>query len=121
MNQSPDLGILNLVFAASFIFSGLLVIAVSIPLYLGKIPRNRYYGVRIRKAFVSESNWYAINRHGSVLLMLFGGAVAATGVASLFFSLEPPGWPLVALVLAPLALIGPVLVGIYRFASKLPD
>ncbi|MCH9647493.1 MAG: SdpI family protein [Deltaproteobacteria bacterium] len=121
MNLSPNLGLLNLLFAASFVFAGLLVVAVSIPLFLGKVPRNRHYGVRIRKAFVSDANWYAINRHGSVLLMIFGGAVAAAGMASLFVSLEPPGWPLVMLILAPLILIGPVVVGIYRFARKLPD
>jgi hypothetical protein len=42
---------------------GFILIAISIPLYLGKIKMNRIYGFRIRKAFESEENWYEINRY----------------------------------------------------------
>ena len=43
------------------IFCGILFIVISLPLLLGAIPMNRFYGFRISKAFASDANWYAIN------------------------------------------------------------
>ena len=42
---------------------GLVSSLLSIPLILRKVPMNRAYGFRLKKAFVSENNWYALNRH----------------------------------------------------------
>ncbi len=45
---------------------------VSIPLILRKIPMNHAYGIRIRKAFVSQRNRYEINVYGGKLFLVFG-------------------------------------------------
>ena len=42
-----------------------LIILVSVPTLLGWIPMNGFYGIRVREAFASDANWYAINRLGS--------------------------------------------------------
>ena len=47
----------------------LMIIFVSVPLVLGLIPRNGFYGIRVREAFASDASWYAINRLGSIALI----------------------------------------------------
>ena len=47
----------------------LMIIFVSLPLVLGLIPRNGFYGIRVREAFASDASWYAINRLGSIALV----------------------------------------------------
>jgi len=47
----------------------LMIILVSVPLVFGLIPRNGFYGIRVREAFASEASWYAINRLGSIALV----------------------------------------------------
>ena len=51
---------------------GILTVLLSIPLILRIVPMNRVYGIRIRKAFISPHNWYAINAYGGKLLLAFG-------------------------------------------------
>jgi hypothetical protein len=73
--------------AVTLICLGVILIAVSLPLYLGKIKMNRLYGFRIRKAFESEKNWYLINRYGAKALMYWSVVLMAAGIACL--SIEP--------------------------------
>jgi hypothetical protein len=73
--------------AVTLICLGTILIAVSIPLYLGKIKMNYFYGFRIRKAFESEENWYAMNRHGAKALMCWSVVIMAIGIACLY--IEP--------------------------------
>lgn len=47
----------------------LMIVFVSIPLVLGLIPRNGFYGIRVREAFASDASWHAINRLGSISLV----------------------------------------------------
>ena len=54
---------------------------VSVPLVLGLVPRNRFYGFRTRAAMESDSAWLRINRVAGVLLSL--AAVAYLLVARL--------------------------------------
>ncbi len=73
--------------AVTLVCLGFMLIAVSIPLYLGKIKMNCFYGFRIRKAFESEENWYKINRYGAKVLMWWSVVIVAMGIACLF--IEP--------------------------------
>jgi hypothetical protein len=63
---------------------GLVLIAVSVPLYLGKVKPNCVYGFRIRKAFASEENWYLINRYGAKALMWWSVFIMVIGFACLY-------------------------------------
>ncbi len=100
---------------------GLLVVAISIPLVLRKVPMNGAYGVRVRKSFVSDSNWYEINAYGGRLLLVFGASLAVFGAAASKFAPPPTSpWAPVFLV-APLLLLVPVVAAILAFARRLPD
>ena len=97
---------------------GLVLLGFSIPMWLEKVPMNRWYGVRIQKSFESEENWYRINRFGGMLGVLTGLAIALVGVACLLW--PPAGQGLELLLLfVPSALVLPWLVATLWYASKL--
>ncbi len=53
------------------VFTGIAIglILLSIPLILGRVPRNPWYGVRTQRTMHgSEAEWYAINRKGGFIL-----------------------------------------------------
>ena len=53
-----------------FAIPALLLFIVSVPLVLGLIPRNRFYGVRTRKTLSEDRIWYAVNRLAAAVLMV---------------------------------------------------
>jgi uncharacterized membrane protein len=55
-----------------FLLVPLLVIAISIPLILGKVPRNHWYGFRTPKTLSSDAVWYPANRIGGKYLCVAG-------------------------------------------------
>ncbi len=58
----------------------------AVPLILGKVKRNPWYGVRIPAAFESEERWLEINRHGGKLLLRWAIVIAATALVGAFLS-----------------------------------
>jgi uncharacterized membrane protein len=107
------------VLGAVQVASGLAVIAAALPLIAGRVPRNRWYGVRIPKAFESDTSWYAINRFGGRWLVVAGAMIAALGVATLLTRPESKPW-LVAGGYAPAVILVLVIVPVLRFARRLP-
>jgi hypothetical protein len=98
---------------------GLLLILLSIPLVLRKIPMNRAYGVRIPKAFTSDEHWYEINAYGGRLLVAFGLFLVLFGV--LARDAAPPRtspW-LAVFTVGPLLLLVPLLALINAFGRRL--
>lgn len=59
--------------------SPVLIIALSIPMVLGKIPPNRFYGFRTRKTLSNLDVWYRANRLAGINLII-------ASFASLFIS-----------------------------------
>ena len=55
------------------------MILVCIPLVFDLIPRNGWYGIRVREAMASDAAWYAANRVGSIALI--GAELIWLGVA----------------------------------------
>ena len=102
----------------SNIFSGILVIAVCIPLLNKKIGMNRVYGFRLRKSFKSDENWFEINRYGARRMILWSFVIIAIGIFSLTLSTNV-GDPLrIIMSCAPLLLIIPAIES-WIFAKKL--
>lgn len=99
---------------------GIVLVLVSVPLMMRKVSRNHLYGIRVRRAFVSEGNWYAINVYGGRLLFLFGVFVTAFGwlARGLAPPLQSPWAPLFPAV--PLPALLPVIWLIYRHTRRLP-
>ena len=100
---------------------GLFMSLLSVPLIMRKVPRNRIYGIRIRKACVSQHNWYEINAYGGKLLLSFGLSLLAFSWC--YPELAPPptsAWAPVYLAI-PLLPIIPLLVLVNIFAERLPE
>ena len=53
-----------------FMVPSIILLIISIPLVTGKIPQNRFYGIRTRKTMSDERIWYASNRFGGWLFIL---------------------------------------------------
>ena len=49
---------------ALYIAVFVLIIAISVPLIMGMVPRNHWYGFRTTKTLSSDSVWYQANRIG---------------------------------------------------------
>ena len=82
---------------------------------------NHAYGIRVRKAFVSEHNWYELNACDGRLFLAFG--VFLLAFAYVGKDLAPPPtslWTPVFMV-APLVAIILILVLINNFALRLPE
>jgi uncharacterized membrane protein len=99
--------------------AGLLIVALALPLIAGRVPRNRWYGVRIAKSFASDESWYAINRVGGRWLLASGAVIAALGALVL---LAPPASEATAIALgfAPAAIVLLAVVPVLRYARRLP-
>lgn len=97
------------------IITGVLFIAISIPLFRGTIPMNEAYGFRIRKAFASKENWYAINRYGAKQMIIWSSTMIAAGIVLLWIPIHP------VLKIAPLILGTTItIVKTLAFARTLP-
>lgn len=99
---------------------GLVMIAVSVPLIAGIVPMNRWYGVRTRKAFVSEENWYELNTYGGKLLVAFGAFLVVVALIGFAVAPDPRSPWAPVFVGAPLLLIIPVLGLIRARGKRLP-
>lgn len=104
----------------SHLFTGVVLVLVSIPLVRRRVKPNRWYGIRIPKAYASEANWYAINSVGGRWLARVGTAIALVGA---YVLLRPPttadGVMIAALAAVPLLPL--TLVPVLLFARKLPS
>ncbi len=101
--------------AITLVCLGFILIAVSIPLLLGKIKMNRAYGFRIPKAFESEENWYTINSYGAKAIIRWSVVIMAIGIACLY--IEPQHVLTVATV-SFISLLVPVIQTVY-YARRL--
>jgi hypothetical protein len=100
---------------------GLAALLVSIPLVLRKIPMNRWYGIRVQRAFLSEALWYDINAYGGKWFFAFGLFLLAFGAVGRRFAPPPTSpWAPVYFVI-PLLAIVPALVAINGYAKRLPS
>lgn len=99
---------------------GVLVIALAIPLRLGKVAMNPWYGVRLPKSYASDANWYEMNRYGAGPLMAYGAALVLIGLAALAAPPSPAGAWFWFVQTAPAWLAVPMLVLLFRHARRLP-
>ncbi|MGE0640802.1 MAG: SdpI family protein [Thermoanaerobaculia bacterium] len=109
---------LGMILGLGFASTGLLLTGLSVPLILKRVSMNPLYGIRIAKAYESESNWYAINSYGGRVLALVGAAVFLLGLCLFAW---PPTSNLVAILVsfAPVLLVLLGVVPILRFARRL--
>lgn len=65
-----------------FFVPSALFVLLAIPLVLGWVPRNRFYGIRTRRALADDAAWYRINRGAAWSVIV--SAAFYLGVAWLF-------------------------------------
>ena len=102
--------------SSSLVFCGIIVIAVSIPILLGKISRNPFYGFRTQLSLSSDEVWYATNRFAAKGLILSGALNLLIGVISFWFHPLSDGVQLLLVVL-PLSVFLPCLIS-YVWMNK---
>jgi hypothetical protein len=99
---------------------GAVMVAVSVPLAARIVPMNRWYGVRTRKAFASEDNWYELNAYGGTLLTVYGGFLVLMGAIGFAVAPDPTSLLTPILLVVPLCPIFVVLLLINAKGRKLP-
>jgi hypothetical protein len=89
--------------------SGLISIALAIPLIRRRVKPNDFYGVRLPAAFVSEEAWFDLNEFGGRLLARWGASLCvwAVGVAIL-----PRKWWVPAAIAATVWLLAALAVAV---------
>jgi len=100
----PHAGIL---LGLSHIFVGAMIILMCRPLLKDKIKMNRWYGVRFKKSFESQENWYKINRYGARRMIYWSVVLIAIGVVTMFLRVGANG--IILLASAPAILIIPAI------------
>jgi len=107
----------NIMLGLTNSLTGLLLIAVCVPLAKRKVKMNRWYGMRLPKAFKSEENWYKINAYGGRLFIYWAIPLVLGGIVSLF--LPPFGmYQIYFLNLSCLILLIP-LVQLFIYSNKI--
>ena len=53
-----------------FLVPAVLILLFSIPLVLGIVPRNRFYGIRTCRTLSTDDIWYPANRFGGWALII---------------------------------------------------
>jgi hypothetical protein len=101
-----------------YIALGVVVIGLSVPLFLGRIPMNRWFGVRLPEAYRSEANWREINRYGAKQLTAYGVYLIAAGAIVLAAPPPVPGVWFIAALAVPVAPVLPMLVLLLRRARR---
>lgn len=109
----------NYVLAISHIFVGVLIIAISVPLVQKRIAMNDWYGIRFKKSFASDDNWYKINAYGGKQLIVWSVLLIAFGVATFFMPLHGKKVLTIVNSCAPVFFLIPPVLKSYRYANDL--
>lgn len=59
-------------FEQPFTMPALLIFLLMLPLILGLIPPNRWYGVRTKQIQANAEHWYQVNRYAGLTLSIAG-------------------------------------------------
>ncbi len=68
-----------------------LIVALSVPMVLGKVPPNRFYGFRTPRTLASPDVWYPANRASGIYMIVAG---AFSLVFNSMILVGFPDWPL---------------------------
>jgi uncharacterized membrane protein len=84
---------------------GCFLVFLCLPLFLGLVPPNRWYGIRVPAAYDSRENWYKVNRFGSVVLLACGAMFCFVGALPVLLHWHPTDQGELLLVVLPLVLL----------------
>jgi hypothetical protein len=70
-----------------YLVFGALLVGLSIPLLLDKIPPNGWYGFRVPSTLYNPDVWYKVNRYAARWLLL-SGVVTIVAAIALYYLVE---------------------------------
>jgi hypothetical protein len=111
----------NIIFSVMYVMIGLLLMAISNPLRKGKVAMNHFYGVRLKKSFTSEKNWYLMNTYGGRQLLTWSAILTLLGIATLFVPFNGNVALILLLALMPLLVLMVPVFLIVRYSRTLGD
>jgi drug/metabolite transporter (DMT)-like permease len=82
---------------------------------------NRAYGIRIKKSFVSEEHWYAINEYGGKLFFVFGAFLLGFSCLTWNYAPSPVSLYAPLYLIFPFLGMVPIIFLINRFSKKMPE
>jgi serine/threonine protein kinase len=111
VTQSTDKAALTWLILPTVIGSlGVLLCALSLPLWLKLMPRNSIYGVRLPSTLMSDARWFAVNAYFGKHLFWWSLAVIGAGIAGFYQLPRHQGaYPWAALTLALVAIASTVI------------
>lgn len=66
-----------------FPLASVMVAALGVPLWVGMVPPNRFYGVRVAATLRDEALWYAVNKAAGRDRVAVGGLMLGLSIALL--------------------------------------
>jgi hypothetical protein len=111
----------NVIFGVMYIFVGVILLAISIPVMKGKVGMNHVVGVRLRKSFTSEKNWYLMNAYGGRQLSIWSVVLIVLGVVTFFIPFGGRELFILLFAFAPLIVLMIPVFLIVRYSRTLSD
>jgi hypothetical protein len=108
----------NVILGITFIFCGSLIILPCIPLLREKVKMNKFYGVRFRKSFESEENWYKINRYGAKQFVNWPWLLIFIDIITFFLPLDGNSSLTIILAFCPALIVIPPAILSYLYDKK---
>ena len=111
----------NIIFGMINIASALVIMGVSLPLIRRKVKMNHWYGIRIKKSFESEDNWYRINAYGGKQLFIWSSPMIFVGLICFLVPINDSNKDILSFVLGvfPTTLcLATAIIKIYAYAKK---
>lgn len=93
-----------------FALPALLLFVVAVPLVLGVIPRNRFYGVRTARTLSDDGVWYPANRLAGVAIMAASGVYVALAAIAPYDRTTPDGFSTWCIHVV--GFVGPIVLGL---------
>jgi hypothetical protein len=111
----------NIIFAITYVALGLLLMAISDPLKKGKVAMNHFYGVRLKKSFTSEKNWYLMNSYGGGQLQIWSVVLVVLGILALFIPFDGNESVIILFAFLPVVVLVVPTILIVRYSRTLDD
>lgn len=115
--MSEQLALISKILGFTYLGAGLFFFLLVIPMVLGKVAMNRWYGIRIPQSTKSPEAWDAINRFGGKCFMGWAGLLMIGGAVVLVFPFSRPDY-VVPFMLVMTVLISVPLGLIWFYAKK---
>ncbi len=110
----------SIIVSISLVFVGVIGIVLAIPMLMGKVPRNHFYGFRTKLSLSSDEIWYSTNRFSAKGLIYWAICNLLIGIISFWFHPMSERLQLL-LVIPPLSAFIPCLISYWWMKKKFSE